>query len=113
MKFEHRRADGELLGWIASQDDAFVAIDLLGRHSSPATLLDCEEHLENLGLSYLAEPYLFRIAGDWVQVRLVEVNSERIVVKEEDFGDVTAGTPRHTLPFPPGEKLLPVTHFKK
>jgi len=99
----HRRDDGELLGWIRPDGDAWVAIDLLGRPASePTEWLDAEAALEALGIAYLAEPWMLdgEEGGRPVRVRFVEVTPERIVVKGEDFGAVDAPSRRWELPWP-------------
>lgn len=60
------------------------------------------------GLGYLAEGWMLDLEETGpVPVRLVEVSAERIVVKEEDFGDVFHETALHVLPFPAPEALQP------
>ncbi|WP_018142473.1 hypothetical protein [Alloscardovia criceti] len=104
--YEHHRDDGELLGWISPQGEGFVPIDLLGREGEPTDWVSAEKALENLGLGYLSEPFLYEAeAQRWLRVRIVEVNAQHIMVKEEDFGDITHHTPVHEIPFPPGERL--------
>jgi len=105
----HRRDDGELLGWIRPDGDAWVAVDLLGRTASaPTEWLEAEAALEALGIAYLAEPWMLEGEGDRpVRVRFVEVTPERIVVKGEDFGAVDAMTRRWELPWPLPARLRP------
>lgn len=106
--FEHRRGDGELLGWITPVGDDFSAIDLLGRQSAPTEWMDAERHLEDLGIGYLADIYLCRIGpDDWRRVRILEVSTQGLTVGEDDYGDITANLPKYRLPFPPGDRLLP------
>lgn len=100
---EHRRSgDGELLGWILPEGDGFVAVDRLGHRRTP--VLDwtgAEETLEDLGLRYLADAYELRMEdGTWQRVRLTEVSTDNIRVKDEDWGDITVPQVTHTLPFP-------------
>ncbi|HMS76799.1 hypothetical protein [Gordonia sp. (in: high G+C Gram-positive bacteria)] len=109
----YRREDGELLGWIVADDasgDAWTSYDVLGRAvAAGADWLDAEVALDDHGLHYLADPYM--LEGVWAQplrVRLVEVTPERIVVKEEDFGDMTAKTERFVLPWPMPTELRSV-----
>lgn len=105
----HRRDDGELLGWIRPDGDLWRAVDLLGREVSEAVeWLDAEAALEELGLSYLAEPWMLEGAADRpIRVRFVEVTPQRIVVKGEDFGAVDAMTGRWELPWPLPSRLRP------
>ncbi|GMA92040.1 hypothetical protein GCM10025869_25690 [Homoserinibacter gongjuensis] len=60
---EHRRADGERVGWMRPEGDGFVPVDLLGRDRAPALdWLSAEELLDELGIGYLAEPYVLERA---------------------------------------------------
>lgn len=106
----HRRDDGELLGWIRPEGDAWVAIDLLGRPASAATeWLEAEAALEEIGIAYLAEPWMLEGEGDRpVRVRFVEVTPQRIVVKGEDFGAIDALSRRWELPWPLPARLRPL-----
>ncbi|MFS0853758.1 hypothetical protein [Microbacterium sp. 179-I 3D4 NHS] len=112
----HRRDDGELLGWILPEGDAWVAIDVLGRPASaPIEWLDAEAALEAHGISWLADPWMLEGEGDRpLRVRIVEVSPDeqgapgRIVVKVDDFGDVTRPpTQRFVLPWPLPARLRP------
>ncbi|MEB4616010.1 hypothetical protein [Leucobacter sp. M11] len=107
---EHRREDGERIGWILPEDEGFVVIDLLGRRRSDAVdWFTAEQLLEDTGLGYLAEPFELRRADDsWVRVRLVDLSPEHIRVKTEDWGDVTASVEEYTLPFPLPDSLRPM-----
>ncbi len=108
--FEHRREDGELVGWIVAEGDDFATVDLLGRRRGEATdWLSAEERLDELGIGYLADIYAYWLTPEeWVRVRLLEVSTDGISVKEDDFGDATADLPRYRLPFPVDERLVPL-----
>ena len=100
---EHRRGDGERVGWMRPQGDGFVAVDLLGRDvTDEVDWLDAEETLDALGIAYLAEPYLMdRLDAGPLRVRIVEVSPAGIRVKEDDFGDMSGpARPRFDLPWP-------------
>lgn len=93
----HRRDDGELLGWIHPEGDDWVAVDVLGRVlSEPTGWLDAEVALETTGIAWLADPWVLEGEdGGPLRVRIVEVTPDddgrpgRIVVKVDDFGDMT------------------------
>jgi len=92
----HRRDDGETLGWIHPSGDDWVAVDILGRTISDAVeWLAAEELLETHGLAWLADPWTLEHEGSTVRVRVVEVTPDRdgiqgrIVVKVDDYGDVS------------------------
>ncbi|MBF4458602.1 hypothetical protein [Pseudoclavibacter sp. VKM Ac-2867] len=107
---EHRRGDGELLGWMRPRGDGFVVIDLLGRERSDAIdWLAAETLLEETGIGYLADAYELRLEdGHWTRVRITEVSAVRIRVKREDWGDMTVPHNEYLLPFPPAGDLRPV-----
>ena len=120
---EHRRGDRELLGWMRPDGDGFVVIDLLGRVVTDAVdWLTAEETLESTGIGYLAEPFELLLEGDvdnagddensddahWIRVRIVEVSTEHVLVKKEDWGDVTATAVYYSAPFPVADRLRPL-----
>jgi hypothetical protein len=111
---EHRRGDRELLGWMRQDGDGFVAVDLLGRVVTEAVdWLTAEETLESAGIGYLAEPFELLLDesdpadGHWLRVRIVEVSTERVLVKKEDWGDVSATAVYYSTPFPVAHRLRP------
>ena len=90
---EHRRSDGELLGWMVPAGDGFHVIDLLGRQrtEAPADWSVAEAALETLGIGYLANRYSLRRAdGAERRVRIGEVDASGIVVLADDFGSASA-----------------------
>jgi hypothetical protein len=113
----HRREDGELLGWIHPAGDDWTAVDVLGRAVSEGIdWLDAEAALESHGLAWLADPWMLEGETDRpLRVRIVEVTptdagrAGRIVVKVDDFGDMSrpASEP-YVLPWPlPARLRLP------
>lgn len=113
----HRRDDGELVGWIRSDGEDWVPVDLLGRDASgPVDWLVAEERLEEIGLSLFAGPWILEgQAGGPLRVQIVEVtpgsggDPGRIVVKTDDYGDMSrpASDP-FILPWPiPSRLRLP------
>lgn len=108
----HRRPDdGELLGWIRPEGEAWVAVSLLGRElTGPVEWLEAEDALEATGLGYLAGVWeLSGIAPQPARVKLVEVTPERIVVQTDDFGAIDVPVTRYTLPWPAPDTLRPRT----
>lgn len=110
----HRRDDGELLGWIHPEGEAWVAIDVLGRAvSGPTEWLDAEAALEDHGIAWLADPWMLEGEAERpLRVRIVEVTpdgegrSGRIVVKVDDFGDITRpATQQYVLSWPAPDRL--------
>lgn len=114
----HRRDDGELLGWIYPAGELWVAVDVLGRVlSGPIEWLDAEETLEAHGLAWLADPWVLEGEGERpLRVRMVEVTPTadgrpgRIVVKADDFGDMSRpAVEPYVLEWPiPARLRLPV-----
>lgn len=112
----HRRDDGELLGWIHPAGDDWVAVDVLGRPASaPTEWLDAEAALEEHGIAWLADPWM--LEGEEarpLRVRILEVTPDeegvpgRIVVKIDDFGDMTRpATAQFILSWPIPDRLRP------
>lgn len=105
----HRRDDGERIGWIRPDGDAWTAIDVLGRVvAASVEWLDAEEALEQRGLAFLAEPWMLERGDEKpVRVRLVEVTPARIVVKVDDYGDMSRPHEGVVLPWPLPPQLRP------
>ncbi len=107
---EHRRGDGELLGWMLPQGDGFVLVDLLGRIGTEVVdWSTAEETLESTGIGYLADPYeLLLDDGRWLRVRITEVSVHGVRLKKEDWGAMDAPAMTYVLPFPVGDRLRPL-----
>ncbi|NRG43139.1 hypothetical protein HRK28_19710 [Rathayibacter sp. VKM Ac-2835] len=110
---EHRRSDdGERLGWMKPADDGFIVIDLLGRQRTDVVdWMTAEEALDDIGLSYLADPHELRLDdGSWLRVRIAEVSPDSIRVKKDDWGDTRDTQLHYSLPLPvTTEQLRPTT----
>jgi hypothetical protein len=106
---EHRRGDGELVGWMRPEADGFVVMDLLRRPLTDVVdWLDAEETLEAMGIGYLAEPYGFLDDdGRWLRVRIVEVSADRVRLKGEDWGAIDAPFTEYSVAFPIERRLRP------
>ncbi|GAA4836283.1 hypothetical protein [Garicola koreensis] len=109
---EHRREDGERLGWIRMVGEQFIAVDVLGREiTGEVDWLEAEETLDERGLGFLAERWLFDspVRGT-VFVRIVEASPAGVRVREDDFGAAAAAGAEvqdHDLPFPAPATLRP------
>ncbi|MFC7403732.1 hypothetical protein [Georgenia alba] len=113
---EHRREDGERLGWIRPEGEDFVVIDLLGREDpTPRDWLDAEETLEERGLRWLAEPWELELPPDdghdgaVRDVRITSVSTDAVTVQTEDYGDINVEVTIYRLPFPAPATLRPRT----
>lgn len=115
---EHRRPDGEVLGWMLPDGEGFRVFDLLGRERTPGGVdgeplewLEAEELLEELGIGYLADRWTLRLP-DGVErpVRIGEASPRGVVVVADEYGAasaVGANPERFALPFPVGDALAP------
>jgi hypothetical protein len=110
---EHRRPDGETLGWMVAEGDGFRVHDLLGRVVSPEPLewLDAEELLEDLGIGYLADRWTLTFPdGTQRPVRIAEASARGVTVVADEFGAASAvggALERFRLPFPVPAELRP------
>ncbi|HEX4402986.1 MAG TPA: hypothetical protein VHZ98_16840 [Galbitalea sp.] len=106
---EHRRGDGELVGWMRPEADGFVVVDLLRRPVTDVVdWLGAEETLESMGIGYLADPYDFLDDnGRWLRVRIVEVSADSVRLKGEDWGAIDAPFAEYSVGFPIEDRLRP------
>lgn len=106
---EHRRVgDGERLGWIRPEGDAWVAVSVLGRAVSDAVdWEDAELALEEVGLAYLAGVWTLQSDDGRVAVRIVHVAPDGIAVQTDDFGAIDVPVDRFDLPWPAPSTLQP------
>lgn len=115
---EHRRADGEVVGWLVAEGDGFRVHDLLGRDrtpldpagvAAPVEWLDGEELLEELGIGYLADRWTLRLPdGTERPVRIAEASPRGVTVVADEFGAasaVGAVLERFRLSFPVTDEL--------
>lgn len=110
---EHRRPDGEVLGWMLPDGDGFRVFDLLGRErtAGPVDWLAAEELLEDLGIGYLADRWTLRFDDGRVRpVRIAEASPRGITVVGDEYGAasaVGADLDRFRLAFPAPPGLQP------
>jgi hypothetical protein len=108
---QHRRSDGEHVGWMVPSGDGYHIVDLLGRQRTrdPVDWPEAEEVFETLGIGYLAHRYSLRLSdGVEHRVRISEVSTTRIVVLDDHFGSasaVGANPATFELPFPAPQDL--------
>ena len=109
QRTEHRREDGELVGWILPAGDDWRGIDLLGRDVLISDdWLAIEAALEELGIGYLAGIWTYaHPERGALRVRMVEVTPERILVKTDDFGAIDVPSLSFELPWPLPESVRP------
>lgn len=107
---EHRRPDGERVGWMRPEGDGFVPVDLLGRDRAGALdWLAAEELLDELGIGYLADAYVLERDGQApVRVRILEVSTDGIRAKRDDFGAIDVALASYDLAWPMPPELRPL-----
>jgi hypothetical protein len=84
----YQRDDGEVIGFLAVEDDDLVVpVNLVGHPIGDAMdRLEAEELLDAAGLSYLAEPWVLRHDdGSEQRVVIVEVDADHVVVTDAQF----------------------------
>lgn len=110
---EHYRDDKVLLGWIVPEGENFATVDLLGRRSEPVDWFSAEQRLEEIGLSYLSDRFVFhKSPHQWISVRLLEVSPRGITIQEGLFDDPKGESlPTHELPWPVTGDLMPLAEF--
>ncbi|NDK30587.1 hypothetical protein [Nesterenkonia haasae] len=107
---EHRRPEGDRIGWIRMSGDGFIAHDAMGREiTEEVDWLTAEEALDETGLAFLAELWLLELPnGESVRVRITEAGPHGIRVLEDDLGAAAAvgsNVRHHRLPFPAPDSL--------
>ena len=107
---EHRRDDGERLGWIHPSGAHYTAVDVLGRTvAADVEWLDAEAALEQHGIAWLAEPWGLRLDDGRVQrVRISHLSTDGLTVIEDDLGAAAAagaGMLERSLPWPAPAEL--------
>lgn len=105
----HRRADGEVVGYVREAGDGFQPMDLFGRPlAEPGDWLAVELLLDEHSIAWVAEPFLLEVDGAELRVRVTEVSPERVRVKLDDFGAVHPGQSQHwEVPLPETGRLRP------
>ncbi|MFC0249574.1 hypothetical protein ACFFIO_13790 [Citricoccus parietis] len=109
---EHRREDGEPVGWIVPDGGGFRPMDFLGRPvgGAPVEWLEAEEALDARGLGFLADRHRLKLAdGTERPVRISQAGPDGIVVVADEFGAasaVGAQADEFHLRFPAPEELL-------
>ena len=110
---EHRRPDGETVGWMEPDGEGFRPVDILGRRvtADPVEWHEAEEILEAHGIGFLADRFLLRLPdGTERPVRIAAVSIDGVIAVTDEFGSANVvGTPseRFMLPFPAPEVLRP------
>ncbi len=85
----YREYDGELLGYLVPDGEAYVPVTIFGYAlDTAADEYDATHVLEAVGLSYLADTWLLSIdgRGDPTNVQIVEASPHLLRVKSVDYG---------------------------
>jgi hypothetical protein len=80
-----RAHDGELLGYLEPVGGRVRPVSLFGHPlAEPGSTPDAEARFEELGLRYLAEPWVLTLPDrrDPVRVRILEARADAIVLQE-------------------------------
>jgi hypothetical protein len=102
----HRRADGEVVGYVRQVGDAFQPTDLLGRPlAEPGDWSEAEQLLDGHSLAWLMDAFLLTVDGVDERVRLTEVTPARVRVKRDDLGAVGGDVRSWELPVPETGRL--------
>lgn len=105
----HRRGDGELVGYVRIEGEAFVPVDLFGHDlAEPSDWHEAESTLEEHGLGWLDGVWLLRHDdGSDERVRIVEVSPTRVLVKTDDMNALGGPeVPRYPVDVPVQEGVL-------
>ncbi len=107
-----RPSDRERVGYIEFLPEVrFAAFDVLGRAVGEFDVyLDAEEALENLGLGYLAQVWLWSAPDSDapIPVRILDVSPERALITTDLFGVIGSSGLQAELPLPiEGDELTP------
>lgn len=109
---EHRRdEDGELIGYLVpkgAEGDLVVPVTVFGYPLGEAMDADAAQRmLDAEGLSYLADRWLLSLQGrdEPISVQIVEINPQRMRVKNVDFGYEGDYGEMFTLPVPAQGRL--------
>jgi len=99
----HRRAiDGELVGYLATDDHGTTPLTIFGFALGEATTRTAAAQLlDRRGLACLAEPWSYATGdGTEVEVRILSARPESITVVEAPYGFYGPDSPRHALNVP-------------
>ena len=84
----YHRDDGELVGYlVADVPNLVIPVNLVGHPvGEPMDVFSAEQTLDDVGLSFLAEPWLLRRDdGTEQRVVIVELDADRVVVTNAEF----------------------------
>lgn len=104
-----REDDGELLGYLQTEDGRTVPLTLFGYPLAPAgELTEAVSVLEARGLAALAERWRLRTEdGREVTVLILAAYPDGVQVAQADYGFVSHDSARFTVPVPTEGRLQP------
>ena len=110
---EHRRTDGELVGYLVEPNDdsdLYQPVNIFGVPlGEPAEIVTAMDLLEEVGLGSLAEPWWLRTDdGRRIRVKIYEATPDQVTVVLDDFSAGADLGTRTTLPVPVGDRLTPL-----
>lgn len=105
----HRDEDGELLGYLVTEDADTVPLTLFGFPLAPPSDLDgAEAVLRGRGLAVLADPWwLAEPDGTGFRVQILSATPDAVLVARAGFGFVSHDGERWRVAVPAGDRLRP------
>lgn len=106
----HRRADGEVIGWIdmAAAEPELIPIDRLGRALDPVDdWHEAEAVLDEIGLRFLMDRFTLREGDDHTVVRIAHVYEDWVVLSTALTDAVEDVGRQIVVPFPAPPELRP------
>ena len=105
----HRDEDGELLGYLATDEHGTTPLTLFGHPlAGPSDEPVAAAVLRQQGLAVLAEPWwLVEPDGGGFRVQILSATPDAVVVARADFGFVSHDSERRRLAVPVGDRLRP------
>jgi len=105
----HRDEDGELLGYLATDEQGTTPLTLFGYPLATASDEPAAaEVLRRQGLAVLAEAWwLAEPGGGGFRVQILSATPDAVLVARADFGFVSHDSERRRLAVPAGDRLRP------
>jgi hypothetical protein len=104
----HRDEDGELLGYLATDEAGTTPLTLFGFPlGAPTDQASAAEVLQRRGLAVLADPWWLEEPDGGFRVQILSADPTAVTVARADYGFVPPDTERVRLPVPTGDRLRP------
>jgi len=104
----HRDEDGELVGYLATDEAGTTPLTLFGFPlGAPTDEASAAEVLQRRGLAVLADPWWLEEPDGGFRVQILSADPTTVTVARADYGFVPPDTERVRLPVPTGDRLRP------